>query len=177
MKISVAYGFAAALGMAMITMFVYYLGYHSDVTKIGAGEFIGSLGCVPIMIACIAAGIAAERGRLPPNSNFTYGEGVKTGALISLFTGLFGAVSFYVYTHIINPQYNDLVMQARLLSAKQGGATDAQLAQAKETYEAAMNPLLQAGMGIAMGMVLGMAITLIVALFFRRKVQAGRFAK
>jgi hypothetical protein len=177
MKIYVAYGFFTALGFALISMLLFYLGLDSDPAKYDGGQLIGGVACGLIAIAGIFAGIKAKRDSRPPNANFSYGEGLKTGVMIAVFTGLFSAVFNYLYNEFINPQFGDITVQAQLLKMKAVEATPAEMAATEKAMRELLNPFIHAGIVMVIAIVAGAVIAALAALALKRTVTTSRFAK
>jgi hypothetical protein len=98
---------------------------------------------------------------------------VGTGVLIALFAGIFGSVTYFLYTHVVNPDFGDVMIQARLAKLEASGVGSRQIEQTEKMMRMLMHPGLQAVMGILMGLFWGTIISLVAAAFLKRSNGAG----
>jgi hypothetical protein len=168
MKTYLTYGLFIALGITLVSLILFFLGYHSDAAKLGTAQLIGTIAALVISIAFTVIGIKARRAEIPPTEPFGYGRAVAAGVMITLFAVLFGAVTTYVYNHIINPGFMDVMVQAQVEKWEAKGMSSSQIEGAEAVMRKMMHPAVQAAFGILFGMVFGTIISLIAAAFLKR---------
>ena len=110
MKTALLYGVGISVAGAIVILVEFFLGLHNDPAKFQAGQWIGTIVGPLITIVGLVFGIRAVREGTPDRS-LSYGRGVGTGTLIGLFSGLCGAVFFFIYGNFINPEYHELLFQ------------------------------------------------------------------
>ena len=169
MKTYVTYGFFMALGGLLLTLALFFLGFHSDAAKLSSSQWIGSVGGLAIGITVLTLGIKARRADVPVTEEFGYGRALAAGVMITLFGALFGIVTNYLYFQVINPNMADLIVQAQLDKMEAKGMSGAQLEQAEKGIRMFMKPVFSAIFGFIMGLFWGTIISLIAAAFLKRK--------
>jgi len=168
MKTYLTYGLFSALGITLVSLILFFLGYHSDAAKLGTAQLIGTIGALAISITLTVLGIKARRAEVPATEPFGYGRALAAGVMITLFAVLFGAVTNYLYNHVINPGFSDIMVQAQIEKWEAKGMTAAQIEGAESMMRKMMHPAAQAVFGILAGMVFGTVISLIAAAFLQR---------
>lgn len=168
MKTYLTYGLAMALAGAVLTLALYFLGYHSDPAKIGVAQGIGSIGGLAIGITCIVLGTKARRAELPANELFGYGRALGAGVMIVLFASLFGIVTNLLYITVINPSMTDITVQAQLDKLEAKGLSGARLEQVEKMTRMMTKAPVQAAFGFLGGMFFGTIVSLVTAAFLKR---------
>lgn len=171
-KTYLTYGFAMALAGAVLTLVLYFLGFHSDPAKVQIGQWISLPVFVIITVICIVLGTKARRTEVPPNEEFGYGRALGAGVMIVLFASLIGIVTNAIYFSFINPDFVDVMVQAQSdkLAAKGVGA--AQLEQMEKGMRFMMKPPILAVFGFLQGMFWGTIISLVTSAFLKRSATA-----
>jgi len=129
MKTYVTYGFFMALAGMLLNLAFYFLGYHSDAEKYATADLVSKISFWVIAAACIIPGTMARRSEVPATEAFGYGRALLAGFAISVFSGLFNIVGNYVYLHLINPGFIDVIIQTATAKAEAKGASSAQIEQ------------------------------------------------
>ena len=112
MKTYLTYGFAMALGGALVSLAMFLLGLHDSPSKLDTAQWI-QMGCgLAVGITCIVLGTKARRAEVPPHENFGYGSALACGVMITLFAALIGLVTNYLYTAVINPNFVEVLLQS-----------------------------------------------------------------
>jgi len=168
MKTNVTYGFFIALGSMVLTLALYFLGFHSDVSKLSAAQGIGFVGFLAIAISLIVAGQKARRSEIPAEEGFSYGRGMGAGAGISFFAALFGIVTTFLYFGVINPNLIELMVQAQLDKLEAKGLSGAQIEQAEKFIRFSMKPAVMAVSNFIFMMLIGTVISLISSAILKR---------
>lgn len=168
MKTYLTYGFAMALAGGLITLALYFLGYHTDPQKAASAQWVALPFYLAATIILLVLGIKARRAELPLSEPFGYGRALGAGVMIILFSALFGIVFTYLYFQFINPGFPDVMVQvqAEKMEAKNLGAT--QIEQMERFTRMMMKPPVMAIFGFFQSMLVGTIIALITATFLRR---------
>ncbi|MEI6861366.1 MAG: DUF4199 domain-containing protein [Verrucomicrobiota bacterium] len=169
MKTCLTYGFTSALGLAFLTLGFFFLGFHSDAAKLASTQWISTLGGMAISVTCLVLGIRARRAETPAEQDFGYGRAVGAGALVTLFSVLFSSVLNGLYTLVVNPEIGEIMVQAQVAAMHAQGIKGEAVEAAEKIMRVVMHPLLQAIISIVGGMIGGTIISLIAAIFLRRK--------
>lgn len=168
MKTYLTYGFAMALGGALLTLVLYFLGFHSDAAKLNVAQWIGSCGLLVIGVTCTVLGTKARRAEIPATEDFGYGRALGTGVMIALFSALFSIVTNYVYFQFINPGLVDLIVQARIDKMEASGMSSEQLERVEKGIRMFMSPVFSACIVFINAMVWGTLISLVTSIFLKR---------
>ena len=111
------FGFYAGLAFAAWCMIEFLTGLHNDHFDVAQYTEIAG-GLIPWVF--IYAGIRYRKYMLQ-NGQLTFGEGVRTGMIISLISALVISVFLYVYVNMINTNYNTAkiaFLKSELIKAK-----------------------------------------------------------
>jgi MFS family permease len=168
MKTYLVYGFGMTLASSVLTLALYFLGYHSDAAKLGSAQWIITAGSFAICIVGIVLGTKARRAELPAHENFTYGRALGAGVMITLFAALLGVVTNYLYFAVINPGLTDLIVQVQVEKLEAKGVASAQIEQVEKIVRAMSRPPIQAAFGFLGGMFFGTVISLVTSAFLQR---------
>jgi len=129
MKTNLVYGLYLTLALMLLNLAFYFLGYHSDAEKFATADMVSKIAFWVFAIVFIVLGTRARRSEVPLNEEFGYGQALLSGFLISLFAGLFGIVTNYLYMKVINPGFIEVIIQAATAKAEAKGAGSAQIEQ------------------------------------------------
>ena len=168
MKTYLTYGVSMALASALLTLVLFFLGFHSDAAKFGMAQWIGNIGLLVISIACLVLGMKARRAEVPATEEFGYGSALFTGFMISLFGGLCSVVTNYLYFHVINPGFTEIIVQAQLDKMEAKGMSGTQLEQAEKGIRMFMNPIFTGCFVFLGSLFWGTVISLVAAAFLKR---------
>lgn len=172
MKIYLTYGLAMSIAGALLTLALFLLGFHSDAAKLQTSQWISMVGGLAIGIVIIVMGTKARRETVPPGESFSYGQALGAGVMIVLFAALFGIATNLLYTQVINPNMNDIIVQAQIEKWEAKGMTSTQIEQAEGMMRKMMHPAIQVCFGFLGGMFFGTVISLITAAFLKREAAA-----
>ena len=168
LKTYLKYGGAMAGGGFLITLVLFLIGLHSDASKLSAAQWTqGCLGLV-IGIVCIVLGTKERRATTPADAEFGYGQALGAGVMVTLIGALIGIATNMLYTQVINPGFNDLLVQAQIAKWEAAGMSAARIEQAEGVMRKMMNPAIQACFAFLGGMIFGTVISLITAAFLKR---------
>lgn len=169
MKTYLTYGFVTALAGALLNLGLYFAGYHSDGSKIAAAQTIGMVVGGIVTIVCIALGIRARRTEvLAAHEDFGYGRALGAGVMVSVFAGLFGMVTGYLYMQVINPGMTDLILQHQVAQWEAAGMSADLIDQMQATTQKMMTPAVMTVMTFVGAVFTGTIISLIAAAFLKR---------
>ena len=166
MKIPLTYGAVIAVGGMVLTLIEYLLGFHSDLAKFETSQRISQIGGIAISLVGLVLAMRAVRAKAPDGS-LSYGCAVGTGALTTMFSGIFSAVFMLIYGKFINPEFHDLLfeMTTRAMTAQQAES-------AAGILRFFTGPIWMSAMVLIMSPLFGTLFSLIVALFMKRAPQS-----
>ena len=168
MKTYLTYGFAMALGGALVSLAMFLLGLHDSPSKLDTAQWIEG-GCgLAVGIACIVLGTKARRAEVPPRENFGYGSALACGVMITLFAALIGLVTNYLYTAFINPNLVEVLLQSQVEKLEADGIPADRIEQIQKMSATMMKPAVLAVFGFISGMFFGTVISLITAVCLKR---------
>jgi hypothetical protein len=168
MKTYLTYGVSMSLASALLTLILFFLGFHSDPAKLGTSQWISSLGLLAISVTCLSLGMKARRAEVPLTEEYGYGSALFVGFMISLFAGFCSIVTNYLYFNVINPGFTDIIVQAQLDKMEAKGLSGAQLEQAEKGIRMFMNPIFSGCFVFLSVLFWGTLISLVAAAFLKR---------
>jgi uncharacterized membrane protein YfcA len=163
------YGLILAVSNIVLTLVGFFLGYQTD--KIAQGRWFGFLPFI-VMIVVLWLGIKAAREEAKDRS-LSYGKGVSTGFLITLYSSLIGTVYGFFHFKFINPNFVDYSIDAAREKWTQAGLSDAQMETAEKGIRLFMSPVMLSIWGFLLSLLLGLVIALILSAFLKRKPEAA----
>lgn len=155
MQVALKWGMYTGIALIFFDLILYVLGMKSNdgSNKI---QYLGFL----IFIVMLIMGIKAYRDQ---NGNMSYGQGLGTGVLISLFTGLIVAIYTYVFVTIIAPDFMAGAMDNIRDQWEAQGLSDAQIEASEGWVEMFMSPGMMAIMSIMSYGLIGLILSLIAS--------------
>jgi Protein of unknown function (DUF4199) len=168
MKTCALYGCYATLASAVLLLAIYFMGFHSDVSKLPTASWIGNIGGLAIGISVTILGIKARREEVPATESFGYGRAFVTGFLIHLVAAVLGSVVNFVYFSYLNPGMCDLIEQAQIERLEAKGLGGAQLDQAQTMIHLMTKPPVLVAWTFFFIVVFGTILSLIAAAFLKR---------
>ena len=165
MKTELIYGIAAGLGISLWVFIEFLLGLHDKHLEIG--QFTGYLSTI-IPIACIYLGLKEKRGQLSPET-LTLQQGLTTGLIVSLISGIITTAFFLLYYHFINPGWRQSAEDFERSQWEHTGMPEEEIALQIEQLK-----FLNSDTGVVIfnmisSLVLGMIISFFLTLFLRKK--------
>jgi Kef-type K+ transport system membrane component KefB len=167
-KTCALYGFAIALGDALLVLALFFLGFHSDPAKLPAAQWIGGLGALAIGVTLTTLGVKARRSEVPEAELFGYGSALWEGLKLSFVACLLTAAFNYAYSAYINPGLTDIIVEDRLDKMQARGMSSAQTDQAEKFIRFMMSPGVYAVYTFILGMIFALVLCLIIAAFLKR---------
>jgi hypothetical protein len=168
MKTYATYGFYMSLASALLVFALYFMGFHSEASKLSTAQTIQMVCGFAIGTTFIVLGIKARRAEVPAIEDFGYGRALGTGVMITLFAALFGTIFNYLYSAVINPNYVEVMLQAQTMKFEEKGMSGEQIDRAIGMMRGMMKPAIQAAFGFIAGMFFGTLISLVAAAFLKR---------
>jgi hypothetical protein len=172
MKSYLTSGSFIAIGNAVVTLVLYLGGFHSDATKLSTANYVSIVIGLGLSITFLIIGTRAKRAHLPVDQEFTYGQALATGVMISLFAALFGTAFQFIYQSFINPGFGEVVIQAQSAKFQASGLSSDQIEKAEKITRMMTKPAFQAVFSFFGGIIFGVILSLITAAFLRRKGSA-----
>jgi hypothetical protein len=169
MKTYLLYGFISALAGAFSTLALYFLGFHSDPSKLSAAGWIGSLTGLVITSTCTALGVKARRDEWPAAEDFGYGSALWAGTLIAVVAALLSAIFSYAYYTVINPGFCDLMYQNAASKLEASGMSGDRLEKVEAVNRWMLSPVPQAVSVLIIVLVFGFLVSLVVAAVLKRE--------
>ena len=168
MKTCSLYGFIMALAGALLTLVLYFMGFHSDPARLEAAKWIQNIGGLAIGVGVLVLGVRARRAEVPETEEFGYGRAVGAGVQISLVSSVLSAAFTYAYGAFINPGFAEILVQDAMDKAQAKGASGAQLDQAEKFIRLMMGPGAMSTLALILGFIFGVIIALVVGAFLKR---------
>jgi len=155
---------------AVLNLLLYFTGFQTE--KLATGQYFQWVGFI-LMFVILWLGIKAVREE-SEGKYLTYGKGVGTGTLISLYSGLMSSVYTYIHFKFVNPEFADY--QLALIRTKWAaqGLSDAQMETAERFTRIMMGPGVQACLAPIFVVLFGLILSLIISAFLKRNPPAER---
>jgi hypothetical protein len=168
MKIYLGYGLAITLAGAALTFILYLAGYHSDVAKFAAAQWIGGIGGFAAAVIGLVLAIKARRAAVPAEEEFGYGSAFVAGFMTGLFAAFFGMFNYALYLGVINPEFTDVMLAAQIAKMEASGLGAAQIESAEAMMRKMFTPPIQAGFAFFGSAFFSTLIALVAAAFLKR---------
>jgi hypothetical protein len=173
MKHAFFYGFVSALISVLYTLGLYFTGFHSSVEKINAVAVISPIIALIVAITCMVLGARALRDDARPEENFGYGSALLASFGVSVVSTVLYAIFNFCYVTWLNPDIIDLMVQSQVAKLEAKGVSGAQLDNAEAMTRKLMQPIPSLFFVLISGIVLGLLISLIVAIFVRKRAEVA----
>jgi ABC-type transport system involved in multi-copper enzyme maturation permease subunit len=158
------YALTLTISGALLNLLLYFTGFQTE--KLATGQYLNWLGFV-IMFAVLWLGIKAVRDEAP-EKGLSFGRGVGTGTLISLYSGLMSSVYSFIHFKFVNPEFADYQLALIRPKWEAAGMPEAQMEQAEKMTRAMMGPVAQAIMTPIFVVLFGLILSLIIAAILKR---------
>jgi hypothetical protein len=163
------YGLVLSVSNIVLTLVFFFLGFQTD--KMAQGAWISGLLPLGVMIVVTWLGIKAVREEAKDKS-LSYGKGLGTGVLISVYAGLIGAIYAFVHYSFINPNFADYAIDMARQKWVAAGMGDSQMEQAEKFTRFIYKPAVMAIMSVIISPIIGLIVSLILSIFQKRKPAA-----
>ena len=158
------YALILTIAGAVLNLLLFFTGYQTE--KLATGQYFQWLGAV-ISIVVLFLGIKAVREESEGQA-MSYGKGVGTGTLISLYSGLMSAIYTFIHFKFVNPNFADYQLELIRPKWVAAGMGETQMEQAEKMTRMMMSPLATAIMTPIMAVIFGTIISLILAAILKR---------
>jgi len=158
------YALTLTISGALLNLLLYFTGFQTE--KLATGQYFQWLGFI-MMFAILWLGIKAVRDEAP-EKGMSYGRGVGTGTLISLYSGLMSSVYSFIHFKFVNPEFADYQLALIRPKWEAAGMGEAQMDQAEKMTRAMMGPVAQAILTPIMAVLFGLILSLIIAAILKR---------
>jgi predicted DNA repair protein MutK len=149
---------------AVFQLLMYFTGLQTE--KLAVGQYVQWLGLV-MMAVILFMGTKAVRDE-NPDKGMSYGRGLGTSVLISLYSSLMSSVYSFIHFKFVNPEFADYQLAMIRPKWEAAGMAEAQMDQAEKFTRAMMGPVAQAIMTPIMGVIFGLICGLIIAAIVKR---------
>lgn len=171
MKTYLTYGFGIALGGAIISMALYFLGFNADPEKLEASRWISMALGIVIAIVGLYLGTKEKRALTPPEKHWGYGSAFGAAFMIGLFAAIFSGLYNYAYFAFIDPNISELILQMQLDQMEAKGMSADQIDKIEPMVRKWINPVAMSLSGFFGALVFNTVIGLIVAAFVKNRPQ------
>ncbi|MDO8540228.1 MAG: DUF4199 domain-containing protein [Opitutaceae bacterium] len=168
MKTPLTYGFLMALGGALLTLVLFFAGFHDSPEKMKTAQGIGIVVGLAITITCLSLAMREKRANLPPDADWGYGSAFGVGVLTAIVSAAFGTLFAYLYFGVINPGFSDMILQVQLEKMEGARMSAAQIERAEPMLRKWVSPIALTITQCIMAVIGGAILSLIVAIFHRR---------
>lgn len=163
------YALVLTLATVVFQLLLFFSGFQTE--KLAMGQYFQWLGLV-IMAVVLWLGIKAACDE-KPDRPMTYGQRVGTGVLISLYSGLMGAVYTFIHFTFINTGFADYTIALTREKWAAKGLTQAQMEGAEAITRKMLQPGVQAILGVFFAVLIGLVLSLIISALVKPKRQAA----
>jgi hypothetical protein len=164
MSTKFTYALILSIAGAVFNLLMYFTGFQTE--KLATGQYVQWLGFVMIFTV-LFLGIKAVREE-SPHKAMSYGKGVGTGVLVSLYSGLMSSVYTFIHFKFVNPDFADYQMAFIRTKWEAAGMAEVQMEQAEKFTRAMMGPVSQAIMTPIFVTIFGLLCSLIIAAILKR---------
>src|ERR1017187_112565 len=165
MKINkdILYGILTGALVCAFTMIEYLMGYHN--AKIADGRLLNLLGnLIPVIVIAIAIIYKKKNDK----GYLELKDGMKTGIIISFFTGVITTAFMRIYNNYINPEYLQISFDYQVKLFTERGYSADDITKFKEGFESSQKLGSQLMAGLLWTPLLGMLPSLIITLILRK---------
>jgi hypothetical protein len=161
------YGLILAVINIVFSLVMFFAGYQTD--KIAEGQRLSQFFPLVVCIVVLVLGMRAVREESKDKS-LSYGRGVGSGVLITLYSSLIGAVYTFIHLTFVNTNYADYMIDfLRKGEWARKGLSETQMDAAEKFTRFIFKPAILSISSIIMWMFFGTVFVLIIAIFMRRK--------
>lgn len=164
MSTTLLYALIMAIAQIVVTLISYFLGYQTD--HISSGRWFQLVPLV-VSIVVLTLGIKAVREE-QPGKGLSYGKGVGTGALITLYSSIIGSIYAFIHFSYVNPGFADYAIEAARVDWVAKGMAEAQMENAEKFTRWLFKPTVQAVASFIIGNIFGVILSLIISAFLKR---------
>lgn len=149
---------------AVFNLLMYFTGLQTE--KLAVGQYVQWLGFI-MMFVILFLGTKAVRDEAP-DKGMSYGRGLGTGVLISLYSGLMSSVYSFIHFKFVNTEFADYQLAMIRPKWEAAGMPEAQIEAAEKMTRAMMGPVAQAILTPIVATIFGLICALIIAAIVKR---------
>ena len=168
MKTCFTYGCIMTFASALITLALFFAGFHNDPAKIGTAGWIQGLLGLAISITVLVLGQRARRAETPPDKPFGYGTALGNGLLIAAVALITGVIFQFVYESYINTGFIETYPQAQSMKLEAKGLSQDQIDRGMTMMRKFSGPIVRAIFGLVVGGIFMVIVALITSAFCTR---------
>src|SRR5579862_5989638 len=142
MKTPALFGFISALAGAVLTLILYFAGFHSDATKMAIAQSIGTWVGLLIFVVCQVLAVRGRRAEWPATQPFGYGSALWAATQMAFVAAILSSAFSFCYMKFINPGFAEVALQAQMDKAQAKGISGPAL----DRMESATRTFLQPGL-------------------------------
>lgn len=166
-----AFSYGAIYGLISVTFVV--IQYVSGDFEVGQQRSFGFWGILSLLAAVIMPLLAMLQVRKDQGGQLSYGQGFKTGFTVFIIGSLFSAVWMLVYTYVLEPGYQETMLNESYAQMREQGMDEDTIEQSLDLTRKFTSPLIMSLWTILGSALLGAVVSLILALFTRREASAS----
>jgi len=164
MNTTLFYGVVLAFVNIVLALVEFFQCFQTD--RLAQGRWLWILNvAAAVVVFWLAMRAVREEAA---DKSLSFGKGVLTGFLVSLYSGLIGVVYSFIHLEFINPNYLDYIIDAARQKWVEAGLDDAKMAAAEKFMRFFMSPPIMSISGLIMGLISGVIIALIMAAMLKR---------
>ena len=137
--------------------------------SIPAAQIRSYSGLFSLIILAMGIYLGLKQARTRNENSLTYGQAVKTGALIAVVTAILVGAFTWLYCAVLNPGYTGFMVQDCQRTMTAAGKSPAEIAQCVEATRKEFSTGAQVAQALIGQAVVGTVLSLIFGLFLRTK--------
>ena len=169
MKTTFKFGLGIGIAGAVLNLILFFAGFHDTPEKMQTSQWIGGILGLSISVGGVLLAMRARRAETPLDEDFGYGRALGTGTLTVLWSSLVGSVLQALYIGVINPNFQEIMVEGQIAKMEAQGVPSEQIDAAEKIMTMMGGPIPQALTVLIGGFIFGFIISLIVAIFVRRE--------
>jgi hypothetical protein len=160
-QIIIKFSLIYALIIIALNLILYILDLQNKMSV------FSSIALIVITLGSVYFGILSSRDNVM-NGFITYGQGVSTGMLISLFAGLIVTVYTYLFVSFIDPDFMQNIINQAKRDMIEKGENEENIERAIEMMSMMNKPWIMSLMGLLGQLFYGLIASLIISNFTKR---------
>ncbi|HEY1765762.1 MAG TPA: DUF4199 domain-containing protein [Opitutaceae bacterium] len=168
MKTPALFGFISALAGAVLTLVLYFAGFHSEAAKMAVAQSISTWVGLLIFTVCQVLAVRGRRTEVPASQPFGYGSALWAATQMAFVAAILSSAFSFCYMKFINPGFADIALQAQMDKAQAKGISGPTLDRMESVTRTFLQPGIAATVNLFVLFIIGVVIGLIVAGFVRR---------
>lgn len=162
-----AFAYGAIYGLVSVTFVV--IQYVSGNFEVGQQQSFGVWGILSLLAAVVFPLLAMLQVRKDQDDELSFGQGFRTGFTVFIIGSLFSAAWMLVYTYVLEPGYQETMLNESYAQMREQGMDEDTIEQSLDLTRKFTSPIIMSLWTILGAALLGALVSLILALFTRRK--------